>query len=290
MEHMHHGDNPGWYDLWNPWMMIAVLGAGFVYFYLTGPAGRRFGGYVPVGKGRKVCMAAALLLFWSVEGTPVAFYGHEDLFSAHMLQQSVLYLVLPPLVYLSLPEWLLRPLFAKEWMKRLYPLTHPLISVLGFNLAFSVYHLPIVFDSAYANPILHQTYHSVLMLLAFHMWFPVFCPVKEWNRLSDLQRMAYIFANGVLLTPACALIIFAKTLLYDAYRNAPGFISWLPALDDQQLGGVIMKILQEVVYGTVLAYCFFTWYRKERREEDDHSGSPFPAAKASLDDRSWNRA
>jgi putative membrane protein len=121
--------------------------------------------------------------------------------------------------------------------------------------------------------LLHNSYHLVLLASAFLMWFPVFSPLPEWNRLTDLQRMAYIFANGVLLTPACALIIFAKDMMYDPYLDAPVIIPWLHGMDDQQMGGVVMKIIQEIVYGFVLAYSFMKWYRMERREED-YPGDP----------------
>ena len=75
------------------------------------------------------------------------------------------------------------------------------------------------------------------------MWFPVFCPLPELNRLNDLKKMAYIFGNGVLLTPACALIIFADSIIYDMYANVTVPFAHLSPLDDQQLGGVIMKII-----------------------------------------------
>jgi putative membrane protein len=41
----------------------------------------------------------------------------------------------------------------------------------------------------------------------------------------------------------------------------------IPLLYDQQLGGVLMKIIQEIVYGTVLFFVFMDWYRKEREKE-----------------------
>ena len=87
---------------------------------------------------------------------------------------------------------------------------------------------------------------------AFMMWFPVFCPLPELNRLNDLKKMAYIFGNGVLLTPACALIIFADSVIYDMYANVTVPFTHLSPLDDQQLGGVIMKIIQEIIYGATL--------------------------------------
>lgn len=117
---------------------------------------------------------------------------------------------------------------------------------------------------------LHLLYHLVLFLSAFQMWFPVFAPIEEADSLSELQKMAYVFGNGILLTPACALIIFANQLLYTNYMNAAPPFEFFPMIDDQQLGGVIMKIIQEIVYGTCLAYIFFKWYRKERRTEDPY--------------------
>ena len=37
-------------------------------------------------------------------------------------------------------------------------------------------------------------------------------------------------------------------------------------LHDQQLGGVLMKIIQEIVYGVILAHVFFEWYKKDQQE------------------------
>lgn len=274
MEHEHshylHEAAPGLTDLWSPWVLLAALLLGFAYFYITGPGRRLFAAAGQVSAGKKVSFAMGLLLFWGAQGTPIHYYGHALLFSSHMLEQSIVYLMVPPLIYLGMPEWLLRPLLARPLFKRfVYPLTHPLLSVLGFNLLFSIYHLPLVFNYAGQSAAFHTGIHLLLVAAAFHMWFPVFCPVAEWNRLSELQRMAYIFANGVLLTPACALIIFADSLMYDVFLDAPMVLFWLHGLDDQQMGGVVMKIIQEIVYGSVLAYCFFKWYRMERRNEEE---------------------
>jgi putative membrane protein len=43
----------------------------------------------------------------------------------------------------------------------------------------------------------------------------------------------------------------------------------MSVINDQQLGGVIMKIVQEIVYGIALAYTFFRWYRTERKQEEE---------------------
>ncbi|MNV74280.1 Cytochrome c oxidase caa3 assembly factor [compost metagenome] len=120
-----------------------------------------------------------------------------------------------------------------------------------------------------ANPLLHDVYNTVFLLAAFQMWFPVFCPLPEYSRMTELKKMAYIFVNGILLTPACALIIFAGEPMYANYEGVSEQFLFMSILNDQQLGGVIMKIVQEIVYGASLAYIFFRWYRRERQEEEE---------------------
>jgi putative membrane protein len=38
----------------------------------------------------------------------------------------------------------------------------------------------------------------------------------------------------------------------------------MSAREDQQVGGVIMKIIQEIVYGSVIGYNFFKWAKREQ--------------------------
>jgi putative membrane protein len=104
-----------------------------------------------------------------------------------------------------------------------------------------------------------------------------------------------------LITPACALIIFANDPLYATYYDPQAWMKSLelcvPAgtlasldltgpqmfmsmsiLHDQQLGGVLMKIIQEIVYGAMLFFIFIEWYKKEREKETiDATISPQPS-------------
>ena len=129
------------------------------------------------------------------------------------------------------------------------------------------------------------------------MWFPLVNQFPEWESLNGVKKVAYIFASGILLTPACALIIFANSPMYSTYTNpeswanamrlcvptdtlsslnlsGPEVFSGMPALEDQQLGGVLMKVIQEIVLGYVLGVAFFAWYRKEN--SGDNSIDPIP--------------
>jgi putative membrane protein len=209
-----------------------------------------------------------------------------------MLQQTILYLTVPIFIWTGLPEWMLRLLIRNRLVYALLSFfTKPLVAIFMFNVLLSIYHMPFIMDSLMVHSLWLLGYHMVLLVTAFFMWFPVFGPLTELNRLSDLKKIAYIFANGVMLTPACALIIFSDKLLYDMYTHVSVPFAHLSPLDDQQLGGVLMKIIQEIVYGSVLAYVFFKWYRRERLTEDDE----YPQGYELQEDMNtppgnWNRA
>lgn len=274
--------------MWNPVLLLLVVVAGFLYARLVGSWRERFAESETAGSGQQLAMYSGLILFYIGQGSPINYIGHHYLFSFHMLQQTILYLIVPIFIWAGTPAWLFRPLLRNRPFKALFSFfTRPLIAIFSFNMLFSIYHMPFIMDGLMRNEWLLLLYHLVLLATAFLMWFPVFCPLPEMNRLSELKKIAYIFGNGVLLTPACALIIFAHTLLYDMYRDAAVPFPYLSPIDDQQLGGVIMKIVQEIVYGSVLAFIFFRWYRRERKEENDEYPNGFEGADAS---GNWNRA
>ncbi|MFC5446945.1 cytochrome c oxidase assembly protein [Paenibacillus aestuarii] len=260
----------GFFELWNPVLLLVVIVVGYVYSRLVAK-GNGNSTDESVSGTQQLSFYFGLALFYIGQGSPINFLGHHYLFSMHMLQQTLLYLTVPIFIWIGLPAWMVRALLLKNSIIRgLFSfLTRPLIALFLFNMLFSIYHMPFIMDGLMRHEWLQLGYHTVLLISAFVMWFPVFCPIPEMNRLSELKKLAYIFGNGVLLTPACALIIFADTVIYDMYTNVTIPFAHLSTLDDQQLGGVIMKVLQEVIYGGTLAYIFFRWYRRERNEEED---------------------
>jgi putative membrane protein len=276
------GISAGFFELWNPVVLLLVVVVGALYVQAVGPWRQHFEGAEPVRFKHKLSFVTGLLLFYVAQGSPLAYVGHHYLFSAHMLQQSILYLIMPPLLLIGTPAWLVRFLLKPKWLGGIVKASvKPLFALFWFNLVFSFYHIPFIMDAVMENEWLQLLYQTVLLIAAFQMWFPVFCPLPEWDGLSELKKMAYIFLNGILLTPACALIIFAGKPLYAMYMNVTPPFPYLHTVDDQQLGGVIMKILQEVVYGLALGYTFFKWFRKERKN-DELSDQPHEEGLAGL--------
>lgn len=270
VSHAGHGATGTFAELWSPGLLLLLLVVGVLYTLCVNAWRHRFADSEPVPAKLQVYFWIGLIFWYIADGSPVAYYGHHYFFSVHMLQQSILYLMMPPLLLMGMPGWLLRSAIQGETAKRTVKfITNPVLALFMFNFIFSVYHVPVVMDWLMNHPAMLSLYQAVFLISAFQLWFPVFCPLPEYSRMSELKRMMYIFINGILLTPACALIIFAKDPMYAMYKVVPEYHLLLPMLDDQQLGGVIMKIVQEIVYGWALGYTFFRWYRRERKREDE---------------------
>lgn len=256
---------------WSVWLLVVTVLLGIWYFSVTG-AKSRLKGAIPATWGQKVSFSSGLLIFYLSFGSPLEILAHHYLFSAHMLQQALVYFAMPPLLLIGIPTWLWEKILANQTLRNaVRKITNPLFTVILFNALFSFYHVPLFFDMLVPNHTLGMIAHSVITISAFMMWWPITCQVPELVRLTDLQKLGYIFANGVLITPACALIIFAKSVIYTPFADVPQLVAALPPLDDQQLGGVVMKIMQEAIYGSALAYIFFQWFKKENPTRADSS-------------------
>jgi putative membrane protein len=234
---------------------------------------------------------SAMVLLYVVKGSPVDLLSHI-VFSAHMLQMAILYLLIPPLFILGIPVWVWENVIRLPVIRTLFQIfSKPLIPLLFFNGVFSLYHLPYVFDLAKTNEVYHLTAVMIIFVAAFYMWWPLVNQMENKKQLSGLMKVGYIMANGILLTPACALIMFSENPLYHTYTDSaawmealklcvptdmlqgitlsgPEMFNTLPPKEDQQLGAIIMKIAQEIILGTLLAIVFFDWVKKER--EKDH--------------------
>ncbi len=269
LPHNSHGglSQAGFIELWNPLLFVILAAIAILYLYMIKKSADRIKGVEQIPLYKKGMFLFGLFLFYVSEGSPLYYIGHHYLFSVHMANQALTYIAVPPLILGGLPAWLIRPVFRRTLIKKtVRMLTNPFLAVVLFNALFSFYHLPTIFDWLMSHPFYMTLSSGFLFISALIMWWPLVTPLSEYNRLSYLQKLGYVFAAGVLLTPACALIIFSNTVLYETYINAHRLIEWFTPLDDQQAGGIIMKVLQEIIYGTMLGVIFFQWARKEKHD------------------------
>ncbi|SFS30066.1 cytochrome c oxidase assembly protein [Marininema halotolerans] len=271
MKHMNHGEAsfPGFWEMVNPGTLLLTVLFIILYFVAVHRWSKREGsGEETMSVLKKGAFVSGALIYYAATG-PIGAFSHF-FFSAHMTEMSLVYLVVPPLLLVGAPPTLLRKLWNDSRRKGILRfVTHPVITLLTFNGLISLYHLPVVFDTIMSRMWWMELSHVILMMCAFMMWWPLVCPLPEEDRLSPLQKLGYIFADGVLLTPACAFLAFSSALLYDSFQGGALTTAIMPPLEDQKLGGVVMKIIQELAYGSVLAYTFFGWVRKQRQQDEE---------------------
>lgn len=281
----------GFRALWSPYFFLVMVAVLAVYFLITVKYRNRFEDSEPITTKQALLFTSGIILLYAIKGSPLDLMGHL-MFYAHMIQMATLYLIIPPILIVGIPQWIWRKILVKPVIKPLFNFfTRPIIALILFNGMFSFYHIPLIFDVIKTDMLLHASYTVVLFIMAVFMWWPLINQVDVDSRLSGVKKIGYIFADGILLTPACALIIFADMPMYDTFSDptawaaalelcvsptilstlelsGPEMFNSMSLLHDQQLGGVLMKVLQEIVYGVVLFQVFYEWYRKEQEESE----------------------
>ncbi|WP_088067767.1 cytochrome c oxidase assembly factor CtaG [Gottfriedia luciferensis] len=274
----------GFKALWSPYFLVFLVLVTLGYFYIINKQKKPT--HTTLTK-EKVYFVIGILLIYISQGSPIDLIGHI-IFSAHMTEMAILYLVAPIFIIIGIPNWLWRNILKNNVVNSIFKfVTKPLIALIVFNVVFSIYHYPLVFDAVKTNNVYHFLFTNMLFFMALFMWFPVINSLPERQTLSDIQKIGYMFGNGILLTPACALIIFAGHPFYATYNDpvlwsksmelcvspdilkslnisGPDVLNIMSAREDQQVGGIIMKIIQEIVYGSVIGYNFFKWAKREQ--------------------------
>jgi len=282
-------------DVWSPVFMVFMMTVGVLYTFVVGPWRTHFGQTETVPLKRQITFLLGIFLLYLAQGGPLSLLGHL-MFTFHMVDMAISYFIVPPMLLYGIPAWLWKWAFDRKFWRPFRFLANPLLNLFLFNFVFSVYHVPDVHDWIMVHTTIHRLFYLFLLIVAMLNWWHVNTPVPEWARIKPLARLGYVFGNGLLLTPACVLIIFAGTPVFAIYSDpqvwalamqycvsgdpadllrqfsdGPAFFNLMTALEDQQLGGIIMKFLQEFVNIVALFIIFMQWYRQEKAKENEQS-------------------
>jgi putative membrane protein len=249
-----------------PLLLIVIVGASWLYALACGPWRRQL---APDLKSYplwpSVRFHLGVLLGYIAVGSPLDQLGEGFLFTAHMAQHMLLIYLAAPLIVSGIPPQMLDPfLEARPRLTRvLRVLVHPLFAGLIFNLSFSVWHFPELYELALRNRTVHIIEHWMMFLPALLMTWPLVSRSKILPRISYGGMMVYSFALMVADLPLWAALIFAENPIYETYTLAPR-ITWMTASQDMILGAVIMKAFNEVFSLSTMGWAFFAWYRRDR--------------------------
>jgi putative membrane protein len=244
---------------WNlePWLLWLLLvsavlyAAGIAHLWRQAGAARGIRGWQAAAFACGwLALAAALL-------SPLDRWG-VLLFSAHMVQHEVLMIVAAPLLVLGRPlaawTWAFapsyrrlagratrRPAFARAWNA----VTQPLAAWALHALALWVWHVPRLFDAALRSEALHVLQHASFLASALLFWWAVLGSDPRFRGKSF--ALLYLFTTMLHTGALGALLTLAPAPWYSAYAVSAGQFG-LDALEDQQLGGLVMWVPASAAY------------------------------------------
>lgn len=284
----------GFQALWSPYLIGVIVFLTVVYFLVTVLWRKDFKVSEPLKKSEAIYFLLAMVTLYIIKGSPIDLLSHI-LFTMHMVQMAILLLLLPIFLIKGIPWWIWRVVVNAPVVRKIFKIfTQPVVSAFVFALMFSLYHLPGIFDTIKLDESSHGIFTFLLFLSGLFMSWPLINTVKDLPKMKNLYKIAYIIANAVLITPACALIIFAGEPMYATYTDGE---SWLKAMElcvpvgtlaglslsgpelffpgnitslgDQQTGGVLMKVIQEIIFGIILYKVFRQWWKEEHKDTED---------------------
>jgi putative membrane protein len=194
-----------------------------------------------------------------------------QLFSAHMAQHELLMLIAAPLIVLGRPEipilWAVPQTFRRSMvngstMKMVVQswrtLTIPIAAWLIHGITIWIWHVPALYQATLESEWIHATQHLFFLITALLFW---------WTLLAGKANMqhgvavAYVFTTAVHTSVLGALLTCSTRLWYPIYEGRTE--TWgLNALQDQQLGGLIMWVPAGLVYIVLGLWLFAAWLRE----------------------------
>jgi putative membrane protein len=259
---------------WNldPWVLLAIGTAASIYALGSARLSQRAGTGRGIPRWRYYSYIGGLLTLFVALVSPVDALG-ETLFSVHMIQHEMLIVAAAPLLVLGTPMiawiWALPP----EWRPRAgriarqpavrgpwQVLTHPVTAWTLHAVAVLLWHLPALYQATLRSPAVHVLQHLSFFGTALLFWWALLHP-SRFRRLSPGVAVLYLFTTALYGSALGALLTFSPAAWYPIYAERAA--AWgFTALEDQQLGGLIMWIPFGTIYTLVALALFAEWLRR----------------------------
>lgn len=259
--HAHdHSHDPA--ALWSWWTLSPDVVGPIVLATLLYAAGarrlrRRSRHHAALDTRAILSYVAGVLVLIVALVSPLAAVG-AHLMSAHMMQHVLLMLVAAPLIVLGRPvvamAWafprgvrrrlgraLTRPVVRRSWRA----ISNPYYVWVMHAAALWLWHAPPLYEATLRSSLVHALQHLSFFGTALLFWWAALEFGRRRSRAGT--GVLYLFTTAVHGSVLGALLTFSTAIWYPAYAlRAP---AWgLTALEDQQLGGLLMWVPAGVIY------------------------------------------
>jgi cytochrome c oxidase assembly factor CtaG len=139
-------------------------------------------------------------------------------------------------------------------------------------VALWTWHIPVLMEAVLHNEFVHAMQHTSFLLSALLFWWALIH--GRQSALNYGAAVLYMFTTALHSGLLGALITFANRVWYPAYIDRTA--AWgLTALEDQQIGGLIMWVPAGLVYIVAGLALFAGWLS----ESDKRAPQFAPSAK-----------
>jgi putative membrane protein len=263
---------PAWTPHPDVWLLVGLFGAGYAIAIVRLAPKWAVAGQAVVTRFQVTCWTLGVLAMWVASDYPVHDVAQRYNFSVHMVQHLIFTMVVPPLLLLGLPAWLLRLVLRPRWLfSTVRALARFIPALVIFNVVLVFTHWPLIVDAALHSGLLHFLVHALLLVSSLIVWLPIVSPLPEIPRLQPVLRMLYLFAWSVVPTIPASFLTFGTSPLYKFYEHVPHLYG-MSTLQDQQTAGLIMKIGAGLLLWLIIAVVFFRWASEEDRANTPRHG------------------
>jgi putative membrane protein len=260
-------------ELWHVWSfepgVVLLLGVSALW-YVIGLRQSRGASTTP---SRHAAFWAGLFVLAVSQVSPLHELG-GTLFTAHMLQHELLILIAAPLLVFSRPIAVFLWALPMNWRIRLGATAHkrafaipwkvlsaPFAAWTIHAIALWGWHDPWLYQATLRSEWIHSLQHMSFLGSALLFWWAL---MREEGACNYGASFAYIFTTALHNGALGALLTLASRLLYPIYDGRT--IAWgLTAIEDQQLGGLIMWVPSSLVYLGIGLWLFGRWLRESER-------------------------
>lgn len=250
---------------WDPQVTLLLALSGGLYLSGTMRLWHRAG----IGHGVRVWQAACFAFGWLLLVfalvAPLHWLG-ERLFFAHMIEHEILMAVAAPLIVVGNPVTMLWAMslglrrsiggfgqvkaVARSWAW----LTNPLVATLLHGTAVWLWHAPVFYEAALANPWIHWLQHLSFFITALLFWRALL----QGRERSYGVAVFYLFVTSLHTGFLGILLSLMKHIVYPAQTSRA--VEWgFTPLEDQQLAGLFMWIPAGIVYAVAALILAGLW-------------------------------
>ncbi|WP_246681142.1 cytochrome c oxidase assembly protein [Mesorhizobium sp. B2-3-15] len=215
--------------------------------------------------------------------SPIHALG-ERVFAAHMIEHELLMAVAAPLLVAACPGAALIWALPTGLRRGTGRLTHgripqaiwtvasrPLNATVIHGIAIWIWHVPVLFEAALQQGVLHYAQHASFLGTALLFWWGIL--PRSGRQQAYGSAVMHLFFTSLHTGLLGVLLLLSPRLWYP--QNAAGAALWgLTPIEDQQLAGLVMWVPAGLIYGGAALLLAGLWISKSGIREASHALRP----------------